>query len=92
MEGLRWVFGNRYLRWIAASTATFNFFGNIIFAVFLVFAVRELGLGAGVIGLIFAISSIGYLARRPPREPGLAPLRGRPGDRHRRARLRSRCS
>ena len=43
-EGLRWVFGNRYLRWIAASTATFNFFGNIVFAVYLVFAVRELGL------------------------------------------------
>ena len=61
-EGLRWVFGNRYLRWIAASTATFNFFGNMIFAVFLVFAVRELGLRPGVIGLVFAISNIGYLA------------------------------
>jgi MFS family permease len=61
-EGLRWVFGNRYLRWIAASTATFNFFGNMIFAVFLVFAVRELGLRPGVIGLVLAISNIGYLA------------------------------
>ena len=61
-EGLRWVFGNPYLRWIAASTATFNFFGNIIFAVYLVFAVRTLDLRPGVIGLIFTVSSIGYLA------------------------------
>lgn len=60
-EGLRYVFGHRYLRWIAASTATFNFFGNIMFAVFLVYAVRELDLRPGVIGLILAVSNVGYL-------------------------------
>ena len=77
-EGLRWVFGNRYLRWIAASTATFNFFGNIIFAVYLVYAVRTLGLRPGVIGLIFTVSSIGYLvgalsANRLSRRFGVGP-------------------
>ena len=77
-EGLRYVLGNRYLRWIAASTATFNFFGNIIFAVYLVFAVRELGLSAGVIGLIFAVANIGYLvgalvANRLSRRFGVGP-------------------
>ena len=77
-EGLRWVFGNRYLRWIAASTATFNFFGNIIFAVYLVFAVRTLGLRPGVIGLVFTVSSIGYLvgallANRLSRRFGVGP-------------------
>ena len=41
-EGLRYVLGHRYLRWIAASTATFNFFSNVMFAIFLVYAVREL--------------------------------------------------
>jgi MFS family permease len=61
VEGLRYVLGNRYLRWIAASTATFNFFSNVIFSVFLVFAVRELDIRPGVIGLIFATGSIGYL-------------------------------
>jgi MFS family permease len=61
-EGLAWVLGNRYLRWIAASTATFNFFSNMLFAVFLVFAVRVLELRPGVIGLIFAGGAIGYLA------------------------------
>ena len=55
------MLGNRYLRWIAASTATFNFFANIIFSVYLVFAVRELGLRPGVIGLVFAVSNVGYL-------------------------------
>ena len=60
-EGLRYVLGHRYLRWIAASTATFNFFGNVMCAIFLVYAVRELGLGAGTIGLVFAIGNVGYL-------------------------------
>ena len=77
-EGLRWVFGNRYLRWIAASTATFNFFGNIVAAVYLVFAVRELGLSPGAIGLVFAISNVGYLvgallANRMSRRFGVGP-------------------
>jgi MFS family permease len=77
-EGLRWVFGNPYLRWIAASTATFNFFGNIIFAVYLVYAVRTLDIRPGVLGLIFTISSIGYLsgallANRLSRRFGVGP-------------------
>jgi MFS family permease len=62
MEGLRYVLGHRHLRWIAASTATFNFFGSVIFAIFLVFAVRELGLRPGVIGLVLALANVGYLA------------------------------
>ena len=61
VEGLRYVLGHRYLRWIAASTATFNFFGNVIWTMFLVYAVRELGLTAGTIGIIFAIGNVGYL-------------------------------
>jgi MFS family permease len=77
-EGLRYVLGNRYLRWIAASTATFNFFGNVIGAVYLVFAVRVLDLGPGVIGLIFAVSNVGYLvgavfANRISRRFGVGP-------------------
>ena len=77
-EGLRWVLGNRYLRWIAASTATFNLFGSIIFSIFLVFAVRELGLGPGTIGLVFAAANVGYLvgalfANRLARRFGVGP-------------------
>ncbi len=60
-EGVRYVLGHRYLRWIAASTATFNFFGSMMGAIFLVYAVRELELGAGTIGIVFAIGNVGYL-------------------------------
>ncbi|MGH3141967.1 MAG: MFS transporter, partial [Gaiellales bacterium] len=77
-EGLRYVLGHRYLRWIAASTATFNFFSNVMFAIFLVYAVRQLELGAGTIGLIFAIGNVGYLvgaitSNRIARKVGVGP-------------------
>ena len=61
-EGVRYVLGHRYLRWIAASTATFNFFGSIMFAIFLVYAVRELDLSPTALGFIFAVGNVGYLA------------------------------
>ena len=78
LEGLRYVLGNRYLRWIAASTATFNFFSNLIFSVFLVYAVRELEIGPGLIGAIFSLASVGYLlgallANRLSRRFGVGP-------------------
>jgi MFS family permease len=60
-EGLRYVLGNRYLRWIAASTATFNFWSNVMFSIYLVYLARELELSPSVIGLIFAVGNIGYL-------------------------------
>ena len=41
--GLRYVLGHRYLRSIAATTGTSNFFANILFAVLRLFLVRELG-------------------------------------------------
>jgi MFS family permease len=61
-EGLRYVFRHPYLRNIAACTALFNFFGNVGFAVFLVFARRELDLSPAVIGLAFTLSNIGPMA------------------------------
>ena len=60
-EGLRYVLGQRYLRWIAASTATFNFFGSVMSAILLVYLVRTVGLSPGTIGLILAVGNIGYL-------------------------------
>jgi MFS family permease len=60
-EGLRFVLGNPNLRAQAGCTATSNFFSNVSFAIFLVFAVRELGLSAGVIGIIFSVGSAGSL-------------------------------
>jgi MFS family permease len=60
-EGLRFVFGNPNLRAQAGCTATSNLFSSLAFAIFLVFAIRELQLSAGVIGLIFPIGAAGSL-------------------------------
>ncbi len=60
-EGLRFVLGNPNLRAQAGCTATSNLFGSMAFAVVLVFAVRELGLSAGLIGVVFSIASLGAL-------------------------------
>jgi MFS family permease len=60
-EGLRYVLGHRTLRLIAGSTATSNFFSSMSMAVFLLYAVRERGYSAGVVGLIFAIGNVGAL-------------------------------
>ena len=61
-EGLRFVLGNPNLRAQAGCTATSNFFSNVAFAIFLVFAVRELDLSASVIGLVFSVGAAGALA------------------------------
>ena len=60
-EGLRFVLGNPNLRAQAGCTATSNFFSNVSFAIIIVFLVRELGLSAGVIGLVLSLGSIGSL-------------------------------
>jgi MFS family permease len=61
-EGLSFVFANPNLRAQAGCTGTSNFFSSVAFSIFLVFAVRELELSPGVIGLVFSIGSAGALA------------------------------
>jgi Na+/melibiose symporter-like transporter len=61
-EGLRWVLGNAYLRTIAACTATFNFFGSLLNAILIVYLVRSLEMSPSMIGLMFALANVGYLA------------------------------
>jgi MFS family permease len=60
-EGLRFLLHDRYFRAIAACTAYTNFFTSLGFAVFLVYAVRQLGLGAQEVGLVFSVSNVGFL-------------------------------
>jgi MFS family permease len=60
-EGLRYVLGHSLLRPIAACTGSSNLFGTIGFSILLLYMARDLGLEAGVIGLIFAIGNIGTL-------------------------------
>jgi MFS family permease len=56
-EGLRTVFGNPLLRSIAACTATGNFFSSALFALYILFATRDLGLGAAQLGLIGSLGN-----------------------------------
>jgi MFS family permease len=77
-EGLRFVLGNPNLRAQAGCTATSNLFSSLAFSIFLVFVVRELGLSAGVIGVIFSVGAAGSLvaavtATRLSRRFGIGP-------------------
>lgn len=58
-EGLRFVLREPILRKIVACTATCNFFGQAENALSVVFLVRTLHASAAVVGLVFALSSIG---------------------------------
>ncbi len=78
VQGLRYVLGNRYLRGIAACTGTSNLFSSIVFATYLVYAVRELGLTPAQIGLVFGLGNVGAIigaltADRLRRRLGLGP-------------------
>lgn len=58
-EGLRYILREPHIRAIATCTATFNFFSNVVGAVILVYAVRQVGMDAGVIGLVLSLGGIG---------------------------------
>ncbi len=61
LEGIRFVLGNPTISRIAGSTATSNLGGNMVFAVYLIFAYRFLHLTPGVIGVVFAAGAVGGL-------------------------------
>jgi MFS family permease len=60
-EGLRYILGHRYLRYIAACTGTLNLFGNIGGAILILYIVRELGLTLTTIGIVIAVGNTGVL-------------------------------
>jgi MFS family permease len=60
-EGLRYVLRHRLLAPLAACTALFNFFSAMAMAVFMLYAVRELGVSAATIGLLFSAGGLGFL-------------------------------
>ena len=59
--GLRYVTGHRWLRSIAATTGTSNFFGNVMGAILILYLVDERDLGPAAIGIAFSIGSVGFL-------------------------------
>jgi MFS family permease len=77
-EGLRYILGHRYLRHIAACTGTLNLFGNIGGAILLLYVLRELGLTATTIGIVFSVGGTGVfvgalLSERVGRWIGMGP-------------------
>jgi MFS family permease len=60
-EGLRFVFGNRLLRRITATTGTANFFSTLVFTLQSILILRVLGLSPATLGIIFGIGSVGGL-------------------------------
>ena len=61
VEGARYLLRHPYLRAIALTTTTANFFRSALVAVLLVYLVREADASAGAIGLAFAIGNVGFL-------------------------------
>ncbi|WP_240776827.1 MFS transporter [Nonomuraea basaltis] len=60
-EGVRFVLGHRLLRRIVGCTATANLFASMAQPMILLLLARELGLGAGAIGLLMAAGGLGGL-------------------------------
>jgi MFS family permease len=60
-EGLQYVVRHPLLRPQALCTGTSNFFSNVTFSIFLVYAVRTLDLSAEEVGLIFTLGGPGGL-------------------------------
>jgi len=76
-EGLRAVMDNPILRATMGSAGTVNMFGSMLFAVYVLYALR-IGIGAGLLGLTFAVGNLGYLCgafvtRRITRRFGIGP-------------------
>ena len=77
-EGLRFVLRHPILRPIVMFVGVSNVFVTMLFAIYLVYAVRELGLDATTIGVIFSLGSLGSLvgaltANRVARSIGIGP-------------------
>ena len=60
-EGGRFALREAYVRPLLATTAILNVGFNMAWAVLLVFAVRELDLGAGTVGLVLSAAEVGGL-------------------------------
>jgi MFS family permease len=60
-EGLRWVFRNSVLRWLALIGFCCNFSMISVWTIFLLYGTRDLHLSSPTIGAVFAAASVGGL-------------------------------
>lgn len=62
VEGVRFVLSHPYMRPGMLAVAPSNFFWNVAVSIFLVYAVRSLGLSPATIGLVLMLGNVGVLA------------------------------
>ncbi|WP_207453784.1 MFS transporter [Herbiconiux sp. SYSU D00978] len=60
-EGVRFVLGQRLIRSVALATASFNFFATLVFTLYPLLVLEQLGLSPAVLGLTFSVASVGGL-------------------------------
>lgn len=61
-EGLRTVLADGSLRAIAGAAANLNLFGMLVLALFVVYATRDLGFSAGLVGAVVTLGGVGAVA------------------------------
>ena len=62
LEGLRTIWHNRTLRALVWAIGTWQIFRHAYIAVVVLFAARELGFSAGIVGVLFMVAGVGSLA------------------------------
>jgi predicted MFS family arabinose efflux permease len=62
MSGVRWIRDNAVIRAELLGVATLNLFNFMFFALFLLYATRELGVRPATLGLVLGAASIGTLS------------------------------
>jgi MFS family permease len=60
-EGLRFVYGHDLLRPLAQGIALHFLFVNVVYTLLVIYAVRELGIGPALLGVVFAALGPGFL-------------------------------
>jgi Na+/melibiose symporter-like transporter len=58
-EGLRFVFGNVFLRILVLEAAAWNFCFSLLETILLLYTIRQLGFSPGLLGLVYAIGAVG---------------------------------
>ncbi|MFF5784362.1 MFS transporter [Streptomyces sp. NPDC012693] len=60
-EGMRWVLRDRSMRALFAASGTVQFFNYMFHTLFVLYVTTELGIGAGLLGLILGAGAVGGL-------------------------------
>jgi MFS family permease len=59
VAGVRYIAGSEIIRAALGATATINFFNFVFFALFILYATRELDVSAGTLGLVLGAGAVG---------------------------------